>query len=210
MGKIICLAFLVIGLAVGCSGYCRSSLYECNNGRCVSRSDRCDGYNDCFDRSDEIGCSTSSSTCYSYQFECNSGQCISSSYECDGTDDCYDGSDEDGCAAAVGLAIGLSVFFFVLFCVVIPIAICVLVYYCVAGPLRQVLSGGSTTIQTVATVPTSRTSVTAVPDGPATTVFIETPAEELKAANPPSVYPKPMQQYPPVVPPKQRVQPPPY
>ncbi|CAI8027511.1 SCO-spondin [Geodia barretti] len=125
-------AFLVVALAVGCNGnHCFSYQFECDSGQCVENDYRCDREDDCYDGSDEDGCS---GTCYSYQFECKSGQCVSpSSSECDGTDDCYDGSDEDGCASAASLAVGLSVFFFILFCVVIPIAI-VLIYCCVFGP----------------------------------------------------------------------------
>ena len=58
--------------------------------------------------------------------------------------------------AAAGLAVGLSVFFFILFCVVIPIAICVLIYCCVAGPLQHALGGSTvvrTTVNTQAQVP---------------------------------------------------------
>ncbi|CAI8027512.1 Low-density lipoprotein receptor-related protein 5 [Geodia barretti] len=90
-------AFLVVALAVGCNGnHCFSYQFECDSGQCVENDYRCDREDDCYDGSDEDGCS---GTCYSYQFECKSGQCVSpSSSECDGTDDCYDGSDEDGCA----------------------------------------------------------------------------------------------------------------
>ena len=64
--------------------------------------------------------------------------------------------------AAVGLAIGLSVFFCVLFCVIIPIAICVLIYCCVAGPLHYAMASRPTTVNTVTTAPaTGATVVTA-------------------------------------------------
>jgi hypothetical protein len=100
-----------------------------------------------------VGCN---GTCFRSQFECDSGQCVDNDYRCDGEEDCFDGSDEDGCSAAAGLAIGLSVFFFILFCVVIPIAICFLIYCCVAGPLQHALGGSTvvrTTVNTQAQVP---------------------------------------------------------
>ena len=37
---------------------CSTSEYECSNGYCIQQSQRCDGYNDCWDNSDEY-CSTS-------------------------------------------------------------------------------------------------------------------------------------------------------
>ena len=37
---------------------CSYSEYECSNGYCIPQSQRCDGYNDCWDNSDEY-CSTS-------------------------------------------------------------------------------------------------------------------------------------------------------
>lgn len=40
---------------------CLSSEYRCSNGYCISRSRRCDGYNDCWDNSDEYSCTTSGS-----------------------------------------------------------------------------------------------------------------------------------------------------
>ena len=44
-------------LATICTVSCQSGAFRCNNGMCISSSDRCDGNRDCTDGSDEIGCS---------------------------------------------------------------------------------------------------------------------------------------------------------
>ena len=69
--------------------------------------------------------------------------------------------------AAASLAVGLSVFFFILFCVVIPIAI-VLIYCCVFGRLQHTLGGRTvvrttvtTTVNTPARVPAAAAVTTA-------------------------------------------------
>ena len=36
--------------------YCESDEFTCNNRKCVPDYDRCDGFNDCGDYSDEDGC----------------------------------------------------------------------------------------------------------------------------------------------------------
>ena len=68
-------AFLVVALAVGCNGKvffecwalaqiysrsgnrCRSYEFECDDGYCVDNDYRCNGEDDCYDGSDEDGCS---------------------------------------------------------------------------------------------------------------------------------------------------------
>ena len=65
----------------------------------------------------------------------------------------------------MGLAVGLTIFFFILFCVVVPIAICVLIYCCVAGALgtafrsRPVTTVTSHAPQPAATVVTTTAAV---------------------------------------------------
>ncbi|XP_033627170.1 serine protease hepsin-like [Asterias rubens] len=71
---------------------CASDEYECNDGTCIYDYWQCDGWEDCNDAGDELGCE-----CRVSEFTCANGRCIRGSWQCDDWDDCGDGSDEEGC-----------------------------------------------------------------------------------------------------------------
>ncbi|KAL3854471.1 hypothetical protein ACJMK2_013739, partial [Sinanodonta woodiana] len=80
------------------SGLCRDGLFQCQNGRCIPQSFRCDQDDDCLDNSDELKCDEDR-TCASHKFMCGNGKCISTHWVCDGDDDCGDMTDETTCTA---------------------------------------------------------------------------------------------------------------
>ncbi len=62
--------------------------FVCDDGTNIPEDWQCDGFGDCDDASDEVGCAT---------FVCGDGTSVPPDFECDGFDDCVDGSDEAGC-----------------------------------------------------------------------------------------------------------------
>ncbi|XP_077977099.1 uncharacterized protein LOC144432706 [Glandiceps talaboti] len=71
--------------------------FECDNGECVHTHAQCDGYPECQDRSDEIGCADCNDL--NGRFTCDNGVCIYDWDVCNGWLDCGEGdiSDENNC-----------------------------------------------------------------------------------------------------------------
>ena len=73
-----------IGLA---SRPCPDGKFKCASGHCVSNTSRCDGYPQCADVSDEIGCPArfpNGQFCPADRFTCNNTLCINQNWVCDG------------------------------------------------------------------------------------------------------------------------------
>lgn len=64
--------------------------------QCYMPSQRCDGYRDCYDGSDESECPVEC-LWLENKHQCRNGRCIDAKLWCDGTDDCGDFSDEQAC-----------------------------------------------------------------------------------------------------------------
>ncbi|GAB0086083.1 Low-density lipoprotein receptor-related protein [Sergentomyia squamirostris] len=76
-----------------CTSLMPGGLLDGVNKDCIPMSWRCDGQNDCMDKSDEMDCPS----CSGDQFRCQSGECIDRKFVCDGTTHCADGHDEADC-----------------------------------------------------------------------------------------------------------------
>ncbi|XP_040202400.1 very low-density lipoprotein receptor-like isoform X2 [Rana temporaria] len=78
---------------------CSPDQFQCNDGKCINRSLRCNQEHDCDDLTDEIGCVNGSKACTSTEFKCggSKNRCIPLIWKCDHDEDCEDGSDEKDC-----------------------------------------------------------------------------------------------------------------
>ena len=98
---------------------CPEDYFECGTlEMCIPSLWRCDGDNDCYDKSDEVSrfdliiavpmsksfifslsqkvnCTLPS--CSAAHFQCGNGRCIPTHWRCDFDNDCDDGSDEAHC-----------------------------------------------------------------------------------------------------------------
>ena len=70
-----------------CLGHEYEPPFTCADGQQIPASYECDGYSDCDDQTDEVGC----------PYFCYDGTELDTSVQCDGVDDCSMGEDEFGC-----------------------------------------------------------------------------------------------------------------
>ena len=80
---------------------CQPLQFESKSGDCKDLRQKCDGYADCGDGSDEVcgggGGVATVAPCRNDQFVCGDGSCLESGQRCDGAIQCNDGTDEADC-----------------------------------------------------------------------------------------------------------------
>ncbi|XP_067351125.1 low-density lipoprotein receptor-related protein 3 isoform X3 [Channa argus] len=84
---------------------CQSDEFLCGNGKCLPRTWKCNGQDECGDATDERNCSpppteTQPGLCPFGSLPCTQAQstrCLPASLRCNGAKDCPDGTDELGC-----------------------------------------------------------------------------------------------------------------
>ncbi|XP_067104715.1 low-density lipoprotein receptor-related protein 3 [Osmerus mordax] len=84
---------------------CQSDEYLCGNGKCLPRTWKCNGLDECGDATDERNCApppteSRPGLCPAGSLSCTHAQstrCLPPSTRCNGARDCPDGSDEAGC-----------------------------------------------------------------------------------------------------------------
>ena len=92
--------------------------FKCVSNQCILKSYVCDGREDCYDKTDENGCSNISlirtnstdrwDSCADLYHPCMSGECVPLTHMCDGKFHCQDGSDEVSCPTTVRYIQSLS------------------------------------------------------------------------------------------------------